>query len=97
MDTRLKECIAKRVRDDAKAHQDLVNGSKDAVTKYFNSLKTSGADKDICLRRLRTEFRYFIENYRKNLLINSEEFEEKSLENYNNLIGPYIDSFYEEK
>ena len=56
MDVKLKVCLVERMRNDVKAHQDLLKASKIAVTKYFNSLETSGADKDICLRRLRTEF-----------------------------------------
>ena len=84
------------MRDDIKAHQGLVNASKIAAIKYFDNLKTPGAGKDVCLRRLRTEFRYHMEDSRKNLLIYFEEFEEISFENYNNQIDPFIDSFYQE-
>ena len=96
MDMRLKECMAKRVRDDVKAHQDLVNASKFVVTKYFNHLKTPGANKDICLRRLRTEFQFIISKYRENLHYNASKFEENAMELHLTELDLFMDSFYQE-
>ena len=76
MNNNFKECV---VRDNKIAFDKLLNSSQNAITKYFNNLRLPGADKIICSRRLNTDFRHIISQYRENLRKNNEYFEEDTM------------------
>ena len=84
------------VRDNKIAFDKLLNSSQNAITKYFNNLRLPGADKIICSRRLNTDFRHIISQYRENLIKINENFEEDTMGIYMTQLGHFMDSFYQE-
>ena len=96
MNNDLKECLVKQLRDNTKAYKNLIESSQDAITRYFDKIKLPGADKVICSRRLNTEFRYIISQYRESLMTNNLKFDEKTMGIFMTQMDHFMDSFYQE-
>ena len=96
MNDNIKECMVRELRENTIAYKNLLESFQSAVTRYFDKLKLPGADKVICTRRLNTEFRYIISQYRENLMKNHLNFDEETMETFTNQMDSFMDSFYQE-
>ena len=71
--------MVRQLRYNIIAYHKLLNFSQNAVTRYLDKVKLPGADKVICSRRLNTEFRYIISQYRENLMEINTKFDEETM------------------
>ena len=96
MNNNIKECLVNQLRAHTIAYNKLTESSQEAISRYFVKIKLPGADKVNCSKRLNTEFRYLISQYRESLMTSNLNFDEKTMEIFLTQMDHFMDSFYQE-